>query len=173
MENQINSKNIALNYGLYLALTSIFIHLILYATGSLLEYSWISGTGGFVAMIVFITLGIKKYKINNNGFLSFGEALKIGVGIAVISAIISIIYTLIFTNFIDPDLLNRTIELQKQKWLDTGMSEEQIENSIEMAKKFQNPAITSAFSIIVQAFFGFIISAVVGAIMKKDKENEY
>ena len=65
------------------------------------------------------------------------------------------------------------MELQKQKWLDGGMSEEQIEASVEMAKKFQNPAITSAVSIVVQAFFGFIISAIGGAIMKKTEENEY
>lgn len=173
MENQTNSKSIILNYGLYLALVGIFIHLILYATGTLLDYTWVTGVVGFVAMIAFIILGIKKYKTNNGGYLSFGEALKVGVGIAVVSAVISIIYTLIFTNFIDPSFQEQAMELQKQKWLDGGMSEEQIEASVEMAKKFQNPAITSAVSIVVQAFFGFIISAIGGAIMKKTEENEY
>ena len=173
MKNQIDIKNIILNYGLYLGFITIFSHLILYATGTLLKFSWITGVLGFIAMIVLIVLGIKRYKIDNRGYLSFGEALKIGVGIAVFSATISVIYTLIFTNFIDPDLVNHAMELQKQKWLESGMSEEQIDASFETAKKFQNPAITSAFSIIVQAFFGFIISAVVGAVMKKDIENEY
>ena len=86
MENQANSKNIILNYGLYLGLIGVFIHLTFYATGNLIELQWLSGILGFIAMIVLLTLGIKKFKTENGGFLTFGQALKVGVGIAVVSA---------------------------------------------------------------------------------------
>ena len=173
MENQANSKNIILNYGLYLAIAGIFIHLVFYATGNLIKLGWLTGVLGFVAMIAFITLGIKKFKADNGGFLTFGEALKVGVGIAVFSAAISAVYTLMFTNVIEPDFQAQMMEIQKQAWMDAGLNDEQIETSVDMAEKFNGPAITIPISIVVSAFFGFIISAIAGAIMKKTEEDQY
>ncbi|WNW02316.1 DUF4199 domain-containing protein [Tenacibaculum sp. HL-MS23] len=173
MENQANSKNIILNYGLYLGLIGIFIHLVFYATGNLISLGWLTGILGFVAMITLIVLGIKKFKTDNGGFLSFGQALKVGVGIAAFSAVISVVYTLIFTNFIEPGFQDQVMEIQKQAWMDAGMNDEQIEASEEMAKKFGGPAITIPITIVMSAFFGFIISAIGGAIMKKTEEDQY
>ncbi|REH48836.1 uncharacterized protein DUF4199 [Tenacibaculum gallaicum] len=173
MENQANSKNIILNYGLYLGLIGVFIHLAFYATGTLIKFGWLSGIIGFIAMIILIILGIKKFKTDNNGFLTFGQALKVGVGIAVISAVISTIYTLIFTNIIEPDFQAQMMEVQKQAWIDAGMTDEQIEASETMAKKFNSPVITAPLALVVSAFFGFIISAIGGAIMKKTEEEQY
>ncbi|MCT4698877.1 MULTISPECIES: DUF4199 domain-containing protein [Tenacibaculum] len=173
MENQANSKNIILNYGLYLGLIGIFIHLVFYATGNLISLGWLTGILGFAAMITLIVLGIKKFKADNGGFLSFGQALKVGVGIAVFSAVISAVYTLIFTSFIEPDFQAQMMEVQKQAWMDSGMNDEQIEASESMAKKFGGPAITIPVSIVVSAFFGFIFSAISGAIMKNNEEEQY
>ena len=173
MENQANSKSIILNYGLYLGIIGVFIHLAFYATGNLIKFGWISGIIGFIAMIALIILGIKKFKTDNNGYLTFGQALKVGVGIAVISALITTVYTLIFTNIIEPDFQTQMMEAQKQAWIDAGMTDEQIEKSEAMAEKFNSPFITIPISIVVSAFFGFIISAIGGAIMKKTEEDQY
>jgi NhaP-type Na+/H+ or K+/H+ antiporter len=42
-----------------------------------------------------------------------------------------------------------------------------------MMETFSNPAITAAMGIIGGAFFGFIISAIAGAIMKRTEEDQY
>ena len=173
MENQANSKSIILNYGLYLGIIGVFIHLAFYATGNLIKFGWLSGIIGFIAMIALIILGIKKFKTDNGGFLTFGQALKVGVGIAVISAVISTIYTLIFTNVIEPDFQAQMMEVQRQSWVDAGMTDEQIEASEAMAEKFNSPFITTPLALVVSAFFGFIISAIGGAIMKKTEEDQY
>ncbi len=173
MENQANSKNIILNYGLYLGIIGVFIHLAFYATGTLMKFGWLNGIIGFVAMIALIILGIKKFKTDNGGFLTFGQALKVGVGIALISAVVSTIYTLLFTNVIEPDFQTQMMEVQRQAWMDAGMTNEQIEASEAMAKKFSSPVITAPLALVVSAFFGFIISAIAGAIMKKTEENQY
>ncbi|GFD75106.1 hypothetical protein KUL113_45260 [Tenacibaculum sp. KUL113] len=173
MENQTNSKNIILNYGLYLGIIGVFIHLVFYATGTLIKFGWLNGIISFLAMIALIILGIKKFKTDNNGFLTFGQALKVGVGIAVISAVISTIYTLIFTNIIEPDFQAQMMEIQKQGWIDAGMTDEQVEASEAMAEKFNSPVITAPLALVISAFFGFIISAIGGAIMKKTEEDQY
>ena len=101
MDKQINSKNIIINNGLYLGLVGVFVGLILYAMGKSLELQWVSSVVGFVATIGFVVMGIKTFKKANEGFISWGEGLKIGMGIVMISAIITVIYTLLFVNVIE------------------------------------------------------------------------
>ncbi len=42
-----------------------------------------------------------------------------------------------------------------------------------MTKKFQSPAIASAMILGFSAFIGFIVSAIVAAVMKKTEEEQY
>ncbi len=173
MENQANSKSIILNYGLYLGLIGSIIHLILWASGLLIEFNWINTLVWFIGLIAFVIIGIKKYKKSNNELISWTQGLKIGMGIAMISGVISLVYTLLFMNVIDPGFQELAMEVQQQAWLDGGMTEEQVETFTESAKKFQSPGIISALILGMSAFFGFVTSAIVAAIMKKTEENDY
>jgi len=173
MENKVSSKSIMLNYGLILGVASVLLNLTFYATGTLLTLGWALGLIAFAIMITIIVMGIKKFKDENGGFISWGQAVKIGVGIAIISALIGIIYNLIFNNFIDPAFQDQIMDVQRQAWEDANMTTEQIETSESIAKTFSAPAITAAVGIIAAAFFGFIISAIAGAIMKKSEEDGY
>ncbi|WP_299104414.1 DUF4199 domain-containing protein [uncultured Tenacibaculum sp.] len=173
MDNQTNSKSIILNYGLYLGLLGSIIHLILWASGLLLKFNWINTLVWFAGLIAFIIIGIKKYRNSNNDLISWGQGLKIGMGIAMISGVISLVYTLLFTNVIDPGFQELAMQVQQQAWADAGLTEEQIESFTESSKKFQSPGIISALILGMSAFFGFIVSAIVAAIMKKTEENDY
>ena len=173
MENQVNSKSIILNNGLYLGLIGIICHLALYATGSLLELNWVNSIISLIAMIVFIVMGIKTYKLNNGGFISWGQGVKIGMGITMISAVITVLYIMIFMNFIEPDFQQQALEFQKQAWIDGGLTDEQVEASIAMTEKFQTPAISAAMMLAFSAFIGFVFSAIIAAIMKKSEEETY
>ncbi|MFD0991758.1 DUF4199 domain-containing protein [Tenacibaculum geojense] len=173
MENQTNFKSIIINNGALLAGISIMLNLVMYAMGNHFEPHWSVGAISFIAFIVLIVLAIKKFKQNNGGFLSFGEAVKIGVGIAIFSALLGAIYNFVFMNFIEPDFLAQVMELQEQKLLDQGMSEEQIEASMAMGQKFSSPLLMAAFGIIGSAIGGFIVSAIAGAVMKKSEEEQY
>ncbi|MFY0603267.1 MAG: DUF4199 domain-containing protein [Flavobacteriaceae bacterium] len=173
MENQASSKSIILNYGLVLGVIGILTSLALYATGNLIEMNWLNGVVGFVAMIVIIILGIKKFKADNGGYLSFGQGVKVGMFIALLSAVISIIYNQVFINFIEPDFMNQMLEVQKTTWEEANMTQEQMEAAEGMFETFSSPLITSLFAIVGAAFFGFIISAISAAVMKKSAEDQY
>ena len=173
MENQVNSKKIIINKGGILGLATVLYSLIVYATGNHLEPHW-SGTLISSALFIgIIVLGIKGFKSENNGYLSWGEGVKIGIGIAVIAGLINVIYSYIFMNFIEPDFMNQMMEVQNQAFIDQGMTEEQIEMSNEMSEKFQSPGIMAAMGIIMYAIVGFIVSAIGAAIMKKSEEEQY
>lgn len=173
MENQANSKSIILNYGLYLGIISIFISLIKYATGNLYVTEFYSGIAGIVLLIVFVILGIKKYKSDNGSFLTFGQGVKIGIGIAMIATIIVIVYYLLLSTVIEPDFVANTIEAQKTMFADSfGMTEGQIE---EATKNSEDNFFLSMFGgiLIWNLFLGGVTSLIAAATMKKSEEETY
>ncbi|HCE55398.1 MAG: DUF4199 domain-containing protein [Lutibacter sp.] len=174
MENQeITPKQIMLNYGLMLGFASVLISVALYAMGKTYEPHWSVGVISTMITVAVIILGIKKIKEINNGFLSLSEALKTGLGIALISGLILVAYNLIFVTFIEPEYFARMLEVQQQKMIEMypNFSDEQLEASLEMSKKMSGPMINSAIIIIGSLFLGFIISLIGGLIMKKTDEE--
>ena len=173
MENQASSKSIILNNGLYLGIISVFISLVVYATGNHLQPHWSIGVLSVIVMIAFIIMGMNKFKSDNGGFMSWGQAVKIGVGLTVVSTVIAIAYNQIFVNFIEPEYMSQVAALQEQTWVDQGMSSDDIDAAKGVMEKFQGPVISSAFGLVMAAFISFIISAIAGAIMKQSAEEQY
>ena len=173
MENQANSKSIILNYGLILGIAGILVNLVIYAMGMHLNPHWSVSLLQGALLIGFIIVAIKKYKEANGGFLSWGQGVKVGVGVAIVAGLIGVIYSYLFMNFIEPEFMTQMMEVQNQKMLDQGMTEEQIEAANEMSKNFQSPGIIAAFAIIGSAIGGFVVSAIAAAIMKKSEEEAY
>jgi len=173
MENQASSKNIILNYGLYLGLASVLINLVVYATGDYLKPHWSVSVLSGLLMIAMIVFAFKKFKEINGGFMSWGQSVKIGVGLTVISAVIAIIYQQLFQNFIEPEFIQQMMVIREKTWIDQGMSSDAIETAKEMMQKFQGPLISSAIGIAAAAFIGFVVSAITGAIMKQSAEEQY
>lgn len=173
MEKQASSKSTMLNYGLVLGVISILTSVVLFALGKHLEQDWKISLLNFIVMIVIIVLGIRNFKTANLNIVSWGQAVKIGVGISILGALITIIYNLIFINFIEPDFMTQMLEKQRLLWEEANMTTEQIEGAESMFETFSSPAISSAIGIVAAAFFGFIISAITGAIMKRTEEDGY
>ncbi|MFQ3181720.1 MAG: MFS family permease [Polaribacter sp.] len=173
MENQANSKSLIINYGIYLGVATVLISLITYALGMHLDPHWSVSLVSGILLIGLIVFGIKKYKELNNGFLTWGQGVKIGVGIAIVAALIGTIYNYLFMTFIEPDFINQAMEVSNQKLLEQGQTQEQIEAINEMSSAFQSPFLIAALSIIGSAVVGFIVAAIAAAIMKKSEEETY
>jgi len=177
MENQTkttSSKQIMLNYGLILGFVSILISVTNYAFGNIYKPHWSVSTLGILIILVAIFLGLKQFKQNNGGFLSLSQSFKIGLGITLIAAIISIIYIIIFAKFIEPNYISNVAEFQKNKMLETNpnVSDEVLEKVVEGTKKYFY-VFTIGIIVIANLFLGFIISLISGLIMKKTPEQDY
>ena len=61
MEQQVNSKKIILNNGLYLGLATVALSIIMYVTNMIYDQNWIVGLISFILMIVFIAMDIFPY----------------------------------------------------------------------------------------------------------------
>ena len=172
MENQKKTTaKTALNFGLLLGVITVVYGLMLYSLDIHYKQETSTSIIGYAILIVIILFGIIRFKNSNYGYISLSESLKTGVGTALISSIIVSIYTIIMIKYLDPEFLSKSLEYQKQKMLQENpeISLENVEKIFDMQKEFSGPFIISGFIIIFNLFFGFIISLVVGLIVRKSK----
>jgi hypothetical protein len=164
-------KKIALNYGLYLGLASVLLNVIWYVMDMHIDRPWYQGLIGFAVMILILVYGLKAFKKDNGGYMSLGEALKTGLAISLIAGIISVIYTFILVNYLEPDFVQKTLELTEEQMYEQNpnLTTEQAEMALNMTEKFMSPGILSAIGLIASLFFGFIISLIAGLIMKQSR----
>ena len=106
-------RNSVLKYGLYGLLTAIILFLLALWIGKELSYSTqeVLGYTTMVASLSFIFFGIKHYRDKvNNGAVSFGKALTIGL---LISAFVGLgigIGDYIYTTSINPDFMTEYMD---------------------------------------------------------------
>jgi len=171
MENQTASlKKIALNFGVLLALLSIVLQVISFVLDAHIDRPWLLTILQLIISVGVLVYGIKAFKNDNAGFLTIAQALKTGLAISLVAGIISVIFNYIFINYIDPDFIQKTLDFSREQMITDfpNMTQEQIENSLEISAKFMTPTIMSAMGILATLFFGFIISLVAGMILKKN-----
>ncbi|WP_103070492.1 DUF4199 domain-containing protein [Aquimarina sediminis] len=172
MENEkASSKKIIINYGILLGIVSVLLGVIMYVTNAYTDPHWIYSVISFSILIGIISYGIKAYKTANNGYLALMDAIKVGIGIALIGGVIGVIWSLTLTTVIEPDYTQQVLEAQREKMLQNpDMTEELVEQSMAIAEKFSSPFISIAVSIIGSLFLGFIISLIAGLIMQKKQD---
>ncbi len=174
MENQPNTskKSIMLNYGAILGFASIIVMLINYIVGDIYQPHWSLMIFSLAVTSTIIVFGLKKVKEMNSGFLSVGEAIKTGLGISLISALIYIVYLFIFYNMIEPDYFINMAKVQEQMIIERypNLTDEQMEGAIKNAGMFANTGANLTLTMIVSLFFGLIISLIAGLVMKKTEE---
>ena len=172
MVNQNSSlKSNIITYGIILGSISVVFQLMLFFLD--MHYKNDS-TAGIVALL--ITSGVLVYsfivfKKNNEGYMTLSEALKIGLGVSLISAITGIIYTQLLVNVLDPDTMQKSLELSidNMRAQNPEIPQEALETARSIQEKMSSPLIFSAVQIIFSLFFGFIISLIGGLIVKKSR----
>lgn len=172
MENQKNPlKQIAVNYGLLLALVYILILVIIYVTN--IEQNWVIGIVRVSITIFLLFTAIKAYREGNAGFLKLGEALKVGLATAAIAGIVAGLYAYLHYSFVYPEYIDIIMEEARQSVSERDdLTEEQKMMGLELTKKLTSPFMMATISLIGSLFFGFIISLFSGLILKRDNPNE-
>jgi len=163
----------AMNYGIILGLIMVVISVITYVTGLALEGAQWPMAIYYLIFPIVIIYAISQYKKKNFNVLSLSDALKVGVLIGVLSAIVFVIYSLIFNYIIDPDFMNQMMDVARDNMMEQNpdMTEEMVDQGMKFVEMFQNPAISSAFWIAMSAIFALIYSLIGGLVMKKESNH--
>ena len=164
-------KKIALPYGAVLGLVTVLLSVVVYVMDLTYEQPWWQGVLAMIMIIVCTVMGIKAFKKDNSGFLSLGEAIKVGLAIALIASIIGVAFNLVFMNFIEPDFTANLLAVAETNMLEQNpnMTQEQIDMAMGISETMMSPLILSALSIIWVLFLGFIVSLIAGLVMKVNR----
>ena len=172
MEDQnLELKNHILQYGSILGGISVVFGLMLYS----LDMHYQNDTNATIVSLV-ITIGVIafaqfNYRKDNQGFMSLSQGIKIGLGMAAISGIINVLYFLVLSNVIDPEMMNKATEVGMNEFLDQNpeASEELIEQVKDMQESFTGPLISSSVIIIFSLLTGLVVSLVTGLFLKRNR----
>ena len=172
MDTQTPSmKSTIINFGLLLGGISVVFQLMLYFLDMHYKNDSTAGIVSLVIMIGVLLYAFIYIKKSNEGFLSLGEALKIGMGVALVSALVGVVYTQILMNFLDPDTLKKSLELNMEnlRIQNPEMPQDALDTARSMQEKMSSPLILTAIQIIFALFLGFIVSLIGGLIVKKSR----
>ncbi|HET8737480.1 MAG TPA: DUF4199 domain-containing protein [Pricia sp.] len=168
-ENQPKTGKFIWTYGSLFGLVGIAFAVILFSMDLHYEQGWDVRIIGTLLMVGAIVWGTFEFKKANAGYLKIVDAIKIGVGIGLIGAIFSLVWYALLTNVIEPDFMDKAMEVAKVKAFEENpnITEEQWAQGVEMQKKFA--WVGYPIAIIINMLLGLIIGLIVGLIMKKQK----
>jgi hypothetical protein len=168
MENQKNTLfKLSMNYGLMTGLVIIVYSLILFFVGMHLNQTM--GYFAILILAVCILLFTKQYRDTIcAGTISYGQAYGLGILIGVFAAILLGFFTFLELTYIDPTMIEKQVQIMQEKLLAKGMSEDQVEQALNMSKKWMTPGMMFLMSTISFAFWSAIISLITSAMLKKN-----
>ncbi len=159
-----------MNYGAVLGCCLVAIAVVMWLLGIDDKESMIPSLLNNVLIIAGIAYTVILFRdTENNGFISYGDSLKLGTSVAFFSSVILSFYTFIFVTFIEPDYLNEIIELAEQAILesDPEISDENLDLALSMSERFMQPHWLLILGILGGTFVGFIYSLIISIFVKK------
>ena len=144
-------------YGLFGAITGFVIFISHLAFAKNLSYSTLEVLGyiSIFLSLSFIYFGIKHFRDNvNEGSITLGKALMIGLLISVLVGIGIAIADFIYTKFLNPNFF----EDYTQMLIEQGRGDEVFEMTSLMG---------AAFMLVLVVIIGFIVSLISGLILQR------
>ncbi|WP_430425376.1 DUF4199 domain-containing protein [Maribacter litoralis] len=168
-ENQPKTGKFALKYGLLTGIIGVIFGIMLFAMDMHYEQGAAIQITQTLILAAGVIFAIVQFKKAGGGLLSISEALKVGAGVALIAAIVGLLYFFLLSNVIEPDYMDKMYEIGKIKAMadNPSLTEEQIDKGIEMNKSFA--WITYPVLIIMNVIIGLIIGLITGLILKKEE----
>jgi hypothetical protein len=172
-------KKIVVRYGLIAGAivgAGLLLSMLLFKMGALnMDNGAVFGYSIQLIAFTAIYFGIQKYRDDvNNGVLSFGKALSIGMLIALIAGLIYCVTWEIYYQATDQQFMNEYSELYLNKLKESGISETKLSEAMaemETYKKlYQNPLIRFGFTMLEIIPMGLLISLVSAAMLRKRRQ---
>lgn len=166
-------KKTITKFGLYGAITISILFLISWFLLSDLSYS-IQEVLGYVSMILslgFVYLGIKHFKDKENqGKVSFKEALIIGILISLITALAFGFLDIFYTEVLNPDFATQYYDTVVEN-MRTSLSADEFEVKLDKLESqremFSNPLFSFALMAMTVFVIGFIITLISALILQR------
>ncbi|MFL2638731.1 MAG: DUF4199 domain-containing protein [Flavobacteriaceae bacterium] len=170
--NNISSKKYMIEFGLWTGITLVCFAIMLFFLDAHYENSTSTQIINLLIQFSGITIACLAFKKENNSNISWGEVRKIGTGISLIISLVAILYTLLLVNIIEPDFMDKAIEISYYQTLEQypeALANMNLNDYTETAKSltWTTYPIIFFFTIV----FGFIYSVILGLFIKSKNAN--
>lgn len=169
-------KNTIIKYGIYAFITASVLFLAGFLIGKQIDLDFntmaVFGYASMVLSLLFVFFGIKHFRDHvNDGKVSLGKAIVIGLLISLFAAIGFGIVDYIYTTSINPDFAVQYKEYTINQLQEANLSAEelkaqtdQLEASMEM---MSSPTIMAFIMFVTVLIIGFIISLISALILQR------
>ena len=177
----MDTRKFAMNYGAVLGLFLVAIAVIMWSVGVDDIAEKLAKSGRLQSLlpallnngitIAFIAYAIIQYRdINNNGFITYAESLKLGTTVAFFSSIILAFYQFIYISYLDPNALSEIMKITEQAMLESNpeISDEELDMALQMTGKFMQPHWMMIMGMLGGTFMGFLYSLIISIFVKKE-----
>ena len=167
-------KSTIFRYGIYAALTILIlsaVHFFLVMPNTTYGETEIAGYLTMLISMVFVFLGIKHYRDHvNNGSLSFGQGLKLGLLIALIPAIFFGLFNVLYVEVIDPGWQDEYYRHYVENVKATASADELPSKLNELEKQkefFSNPVMTFLVMTATVLVIGVIVAIISSLALRR------
>jgi len=170
--NQNFMKKTVFKYGLYSGLAISVLGLAGFTLGKGFSYS-VQEVIGYVTMVIatsFVFFGIKHYRDKeNNGAVSFGKALLLGILITLFAALAFAVIDYLYTTVIHPNFADEYIAYSLENLKNSVSAEEFETKKAGMQAQFKayTPGFMAAIMFATVFVIGFIMSLISAVILQK------
>ena len=168
---EISSKQFMINYGLTTGVVLICFSLMLFFLDAHYEQNAFVQITNTVITFAGITVGCLAFKKANENKIQASSVRKIGTGISLVIALISIFYTLFLTNVMEPDFMDKVLEISYNQTMNDypeALQGMDLNTFIENSKPFT--FLTYPVILIVTLLFGFLYSVILSLFIKTKKQ---
>lgn len=171
--NKSQFWNKAMFWGFIIALVSMIQITIHYSTDN-----FFSPSKGYIDMAIYaigiVACGILyKSTLEENTPFPYSRALGLGVATAFFASLILALFNFILYKFIDSNLITETLIMAEEQLLKSGLSDDMIEQQIELQSKFVTPAIISVSAVFSSVITGLVISLITSIFVLKKSTNGF
>ncbi len=168
--NNITITTISIRNGLVASILMMLLTMLFF---------WISGAGSspvivwnhFILLIVMY-FGVRKYKHTfEEGLISFKQCYISGLIIGLITAFFFALFMIIYTKYIDKDLIAFFIKVNEEKYKHyiTGA---ELQNQINILIRYSTPIWMGVRAFVEIALVGLFMPLLMGIFFKKEKIEE-
>jgi len=162
-------------YGFVLALAGALLTLALYFLGfhsdpaKLTAAKWIGGLGGVAIAVTVTALGVKarRAEVPESEEFGYGRALGAGALLSLVASSLSAVFAYAYYGFINPGFTDILLQDQMDRLQAKGISGAQLDQAEKFTRFFMGPGVQGVSTLIAGFIFGFIISLIVAAFLKR------
>jgi hypothetical protein len=125
-----------------------------------------SGLFSILILVLGIYFGMKQAKLKGGNTLTYGQAVKTGVVIACITAIIVAFFSYLYCTIINPGYADFMVRDTENALKASGKTPQEISQQLEAVRKEFSTGAQVAMALVGQAFVGTIASLILGLFIR-------